>query len=199
MPFVTEALWAAIPHRASDPPLLIVARWPGVGERDPLVEAATEELIELVTMIRNARASAHLPAGAMLETWVSLPPDIGPAFETLRPAIERLARARPLHRVLTPEALDGVTLAGDLRVVAPAGDLEAAIRPSGADAEAEDLERARLEKELGEAEGHLRATLARLANPSFMDKAPPAVVDGAQMRAAELTDQVARLRDRLGR
>ena len=34
MPFVTEALWATLPHRATDPELLIVARWPGVGERD---------------------------------------------------------------------------------------------------------------------------------------------------------------------
>ena len=32
MPFVTEALWASLPHRATDPDLLIVARWPGVGE-----------------------------------------------------------------------------------------------------------------------------------------------------------------------
>ena len=34
MPFITETLWDAIPHRATDPGLLIVARWPGVGERD---------------------------------------------------------------------------------------------------------------------------------------------------------------------
>ena len=40
MPFVTEALWAHLPHRATDPDLLIVARWPGVGERD--LEAETE-------------------------------------------------------------------------------------------------------------------------------------------------------------
>ncbi len=38
MPFVTEALWAALPHRATDPELLIVARWPGVGERDLATE-----------------------------------------------------------------------------------------------------------------------------------------------------------------
>ena len=34
MPFITETLWEALPHRATDPGLLIVARWPGVGERD---------------------------------------------------------------------------------------------------------------------------------------------------------------------
>src|SRR4029079_3671858 len=40
MPFVTEALWAQLPHRATDPDLLIVARWPGGGKRD--LEAETE-------------------------------------------------------------------------------------------------------------------------------------------------------------
>ena len=36
MPFVTEAIWGALPHRAGDPELLIVARWPGVGHGDAL-------------------------------------------------------------------------------------------------------------------------------------------------------------------
>ena len=63
MPFVTEALWAAIPHRASDPDLLIVARWPGVGERDAATEAAVEAILDLIRGIRNARSEAHLEPG----------------------------------------------------------------------------------------------------------------------------------------
>jgi valyl-tRNA synthetase len=38
-----------------------------------------------------------------------------------------------------------------------------------------------------------------LANESFTAKAPPAVVEGARTREAELADQVDRLRDRLAR
>ncbi len=102
MPFVTEALWAALPHRATDPELLIVARWPAVGERDIATERDVAALIDLVTEIRNARATAKLPAGGWLETRVSLPVELGPTFEALRPGIERLARARPLERELTP-------------------------------------------------------------------------------------------------
>ena len=34
MPFITEQLWQALPHRAADPELLIVARWPGATDRD---------------------------------------------------------------------------------------------------------------------------------------------------------------------
>ncbi|MGZ9231103.1 MAG: valine--tRNA ligase, partial [Candidatus Limnocylindrales bacterium] len=34
MPFVTEALWQNLPHRAADPDLLIVAQWPAPRDRD---------------------------------------------------------------------------------------------------------------------------------------------------------------------
>ena len=128
MPFVTEALWAALPHRATDPELLIVARWPGVGERDADAEAEVGALIDLVTEIRNARASAKLPAADWLETLVYVPLELGHTFEALRPAIERLARARPLRRELTPEALEAATTAGDLTIIVAGGELEAAVR-----------------------------------------------------------------------
>ena len=199
MPFETEALWAAIPHRASDPELLIVARWPGVGERDPAIEAEVGSLIAIVTELRNARASAKVPAGAWLETRVYVPQAIGATFEALRPAIERLARARPLHRELTEEALRAASSTHDLTVIAPGSDIQASVRPEASDAVATDLERARLERELAEAEGYLLAARERLSNEAFISKAPPSVVDGARAREAELSDQVARLTERLGR
>ncbi len=199
MPFVTEALWAALPHRESDPAMLIVARWPGVGERDPVAEAELEALIGLVTVLRNARATARLPAADRLETWVYVPIGLGEVFESLRPGIERLARARPLHRVLTPEALHAVVTPGDLAVIVPGGDLEAAIRPAAPDADAAALERSRLERELEEAGTRLVAARDRLSNEAFLAKAPPAVVEGARALETELSEQVERLRDRLGR
>jgi len=199
MPFVTEALWAALPHRATDPDLLIVARWPGVGERDIGTETEVGTLIGLVTEIRNARAQAKLPAADWLETMIYVPPALGPTFEALRPAIERLARSRPLHRELTPEALEAFTHAGDLTVILGGGEIEAAIRPAQAHDDAADLERERLERELADAEQWLAAARDRLANDAFLSRAPSAVVDGARAREAELADQVARLRERSGR
>jgi valyl-tRNA synthetase len=199
MPFVTEALWATVPHRATDPELLIVARWPGAGERDLDAEREVGTLIDLVTEIRNARASAKLPAADWLETLVYVPVGLGPTFEALRPAIERLARARPLRRLLTPEALEAATSPGDLAVIIAGGELEAAVRVGAPDAASADLERDRLERELAEAEGWLAAAQERLSNASFVTRAPAAVVEGARAREAELADQVARLRDRLER
>ncbi|HUP54185.1 MAG TPA: valine--tRNA ligase, partial [Methylomirabilota bacterium] len=197
MPFVTEALWAAIPHRASDPGLLIVARWPAPGDRDLGTEREVGALIELVGDLRNARATAKLPAIDWLATRVYVPTDLGATFEALRPALERLARARPLERELTPESLAASRGPGDLAVVAGGGTIEASIRPAAQDEDATALERARLERELAEAETWLAAARERLANEAFMAKAPPNVVEGARAREAELADQVERLRDRL--
>ena len=162
MPFVTEALWAALPHRASDPDLLIVARWPGVGKADPLAERDVAVLIDLVGEIRNARASAKLPAADWLETLVYVPIELGPTFEALKPAIERLARSRPLHRELTPEALEAAAQPGDLTIIVAGGEIEAAVRPKTTDADADALERERLVRDLAEAEGWLAAARERL-------------------------------------
>ena len=198
MPFVTEAIWGALPHRADDPELLIVARWPRRGaSATPPPRPSVEALLELVRAIRNARAEAGSRAGRLAAASTSLVPEaLGPAFEALRPAVERLARARPLDRHLTREALHAATPDGrpgghrrrdrGRRSAAPT----ATVRAAAAD-------RARLEKELAEAEGCSTAARARLANAAFTSKAPPAVVEGAR-RAAELSDQVARLEARLG-
>ncbi len=196
MPFVTEAIWAALPHRVTDPDLLIVARWPGVGERDLEAEASVGAVIDLVSEIRNARSTAKLPAADWLLTLVVVPIDLGPTFEMLRPAVERLARARPLLRELTPESLAGVTMPGDLVVLVRGGQLEAAVRPGTLDAGADTLERDRLRRELEEAEGWLAAARARLADEAFVTRAPASVVEGARAREAELAEQVERLRQR---
>jgi valyl-tRNA synthetase len=92
MPFVTEELWAALPHRPTDPGLLIVARWPGVGERDEIVETQVGALIELVRGIRNARSEARIEPGLWLRVDVAMGQALGHAFEALRPALARLAR-----------------------------------------------------------------------------------------------------------
>ena len=201
MPFVTEALWAALPHRANDPELLIVARWPAVGTRDEVAESNVEALIELVRGIRNARAEAKIEPAQWLPVEVAVPPALGATFEELRPAIERLARARPLERQLSREALAAVAGTTDLAVIA--GEVEAFVRmtQSGPDADgnATALERSRLERELIEAEDWLAAARDRLMNESFLSRAPTAVVEAARAREAELADQVARLRDRLER
>ena len=86
---------------------------------------------------------------------------------------------------------------GALAVIA--GEVEAMIAVAGRDGASAHAgaDRVRLERELAEAEGYLAAARERLANDAFTAKAPPAVIEGARAREAELADQVERLRSRL--
>jgi valyl-tRNA synthetase len=95
--------------------------------------------------------------------------------------------------LLAEAAMDGLAIV--------AGDLEAVIRQpaDGAATGSGAADRARLEKELADAERFLDAARARLADEAFTSKAPPKIVDGARAREAELADTVTRLRARLGR
>ncbi len=196
MPFVTEQIWEALPHAATDPELLIVADWPAARARDEAAEREVQAVIDLVQRLRNARAEGRIEPGTWLPVDVVVPDGLRSAFESLAPAIERLARARPLRIVpsfevlMAEAAMDGLAIVG--------GDLEAVIRRQPDDAGG-DAERTRLEKELADAERFLDAARARLADAAFTGKAPPAIVDGARTREAELADTVSRLRARLGR
>ena len=198
MPFVTETIWERLPHGPEDPRLLIVADWPTAAPEaaDAAAELEVAALIDLVRAVRNARTEARIEPAAWLPVDVYVPESLGPTFEALRPAIERLARAKPLGRELGRESVRrGV--AGGLAVIV--GEIEAIVRPAARDEAQDERDRARLERELAEAGGLLAAARARLASEAFLSKAPPAVVDGAKARAAELAELVGRLAERLGR
>jgi valyl-tRNA synthetase len=197
MPFITEAIWERLPHQAGDPELLIVADWPAVSAQaqDRAAEAEVAALIDLVRAVRNARAEARIGPAAWLPVDVFVPDALGATFVALKPAIERLARAKPLERSASIASIRQ-KVEGGLSVIA--GDIEAVVRPAAKDEAQEERDRARLERELDEAQGLLAAARARLANEAFTSKAPPAVVEGARARAAELEELVARLAERLG-
>jgi valyl-tRNA synthetase len=91
--------------------------------------------------------------------------------------------------------LEATRANGGLTVIV--GDSEAVVEPASEDAAHAGLERARLERELAEAEGLLANARARLLNPAFVERAPAAVVDGARTREAELSELVDRFRERL--
>jgi valyl-tRNA synthetase len=198
MPFITESIWGRLPHAPDDPELLIVAAWPdadaatGGSAAEPGVldaAGAVEDLLALIRAIRAARADAGIEAASWLEARLVLPdPAVRAAYEALADAFARLARVRVAE--VLPETLPAGS-AGALTVLA--GAMEARLDRGDADLE---RERARLQRELEEARGLLRAAETRLANDAFVSRAPMAVVDAARARAAELAELVARLEER---
>jgi len=184
MPFVTEALWAALPHAAHDPELLVVASWPVPRDRDPRAEDLVDELIRLVERARTARAEAGIAPALRLDA------DVTGIEPSLLVHFDRLARTRTVTGGFTA---DGV-------IVAATGKAQAVISVDQAATtagEIADRDRARIEKERVQARASLEATRARLADATFLDRAPAAIVEGARAREAELAERVRRLEETL--
>jgi valyl-tRNA synthetase len=191
MPHITEEMWSRLPHAATDGELLIVAGWPAPTDApssaDPAIAAAVESLIELIGDIRAARAESGIAAGATLDARIWLADEqLRVAFAGLRPAIGRLARIEAVLVGDRTELEAGAAM--ELAVVSAAGD--ARLARSGADVE---RERERLARELERARGQLAQADKLLADTNFTRRAPPAVVQQARARAAELRQRVARL------
>ena len=112
MPFVTEALWAALPHRADGPGAADRRALARGGGARPRRRARGRDAHRARRRDPQRARRGEAPGRATgCETLVYVPVELGPTFEALRPAIERLARARPLHRELTPEALEAAAAA----------------------------------------------------------------------------------------
>ncbi|MEO6351120.1 MAG: valine--tRNA ligase [Candidatus Limnocylindrales bacterium] len=196
MPFVTQEIWDRLPHLASDPELLIVARWPSTSDTDVVADTdvaqGVAQLIEIVTAIRGARAESGIAAGDWLNARLWLPD--GPAraaYPELAEAIDRLARVKATL-VDNREALDPAGTGASLAVISVIG--EARLERSDADRE---LEQARLRKEFEAARAALASTAARLADDSFVARAPQNVVEQTRRRAQELGEQIAALAARM--
>jgi valyl-tRNA synthetase len=158
---------------------------------DRQLAAGTATLIDLVTAMRGARAESGIAAAEWLPAriWLSDAAALA-AYQSLEPALGRLARVQP--QLVTERAELGAGEAEGLAVVAAAG--EARLVRSAADRE---RERQRLAKELLALETQLVGVENRLADAAFVSKAPPPVVETTRRRAAELRDQVSTLNQRM--
>jgi valyl-tRNA synthetase len=178
IPFVTEELWSVL----GDGSLLATAPWP----KPPAMEGPDNigELQELVTGLRRFNSEHQLgrkPIGLFLDD------PGGIADDWWLGQLVSLGGAEILGTQPPPE------LAGHTRI--DAGRIAAFIPLAGVvDV---DAERPRLEKAIADAEGFLATSQQKLANPSFRDRAPAAVVAKEEAKVAEHSAAIDRLRRQL--
>jgi valyl-tRNA synthetase len=180
-PHIAEEIWQQL---GADGDACMIAAWPTLDEArvDPEAEAQFELLREIVRAVRNLRVEA----GVAERDEVTVVLDHAPA--TLAPVTGYIA-ALGRCAAVTLGAPEGQTLA------AVVGAVEVHLPLAGlVDVEAE---RARLGKERAKAAADLEVQHRKLANESFVGKAPEAVVAQVRARAAELAETLARLDERL--
>jgi valyl-tRNA synthetase len=185
IPFVTEELWTALTGGDS----VVTAPWPGQrlageptpGRRDPAAEREIEALMRLVTEVRRFRSDQGLRPGQPVPaalTGIAATP-----LAAHEGSIRALLRLSPPGEGFAPTAslaAEGVTVELDT-----AGAIDVA------------AERRRMEKDLAAARTEAEQAQRKLANESFVARAPEEVVAKTRSRLAAAQADIERLSGRL--
>jgi valyl-tRNA synthetase len=183
-PFITEELWHQLGYGGAESFLLRDARLEStsqlvtaLGEHGVVVDlrasAASRTLQLSASKYRADKAAAGLAGARFAVLHYEVNPDFAGFFTAARAVqyarifeTEKFEPGTPAHAVVS------VTSAATFYLPRPSVDRGA--------------ERARLLKELETLAKHIAGTETRLANPAFVSKAPPNVLEGARRQLAEL-------------
>ncbi len=178
MPFITEEIWEKTTGRRGT---LIASPFP-TGEGIPVdadSEKTVEAVREIVTRVRNFRTERGAAPNAPVSLWIA--PDspdreLAASLEPVSGLLRHLARLEDL-RFEAPPA-DPAAATRDV-VAGVAVGLRVAVAASTEAGEKMDRELAALDEEIP-------GLRAKLNNPAYVEKAPPAVVEKTRRRLLEL-------------
>ena len=195
VPYVTEEVWQALPHRGE---ALIGQDWPALEAYvDKSAVSTFENLQSIVTRIRNARAEYSVePAKRIPAVIVATDAEANAAYSAELNLIATLARldaeqtsvasAPPTEVASAPENFVQIIVNESLEVYLPLAGLADPVK-----------EIARLTKQETKMQKEIDGLAGRVNSPSFVDKAPPAVVEKAQKELSELQEQLTVVRSRI--
>ena len=186
IPFITEELWQHVaPLAGKSGDSICVAPWPvsQPEKMDPAAEGWMGEFKALTEAVRNLRGEMGLAPGERVPLHVAG----SPRFEAFVPYLKTLAR---LSEVRVDEALPEVdapvAVVGETRLLL---HVEVDV----------DQERERLSREIERLEGEVRKCAGKLANASFVERAPAAVVQQERDRLAAFEATLAKLQPQLAK
>jgi valyl-tRNA synthetase len=216
MPFVTEALWQALPAPPLSPPQagrtkggtpptggarsLMLARWPEADEALFAAEAEAQMglMMDLVRGFRNLRAEYDVTPGKRIPAAIATGAAAGAAAEWLdaqRAVLCSLAKLDAdqltIQPAIEPPDQSAIVVVGDVVGYLPLAALVDVGRAASADAERE-----RLAKELDDIEGRIARSESLLAG-DFAQKAPEHIVQRERDKLADLQAEQAKLKERL--
>ena len=188
MPYITEEIFQAIPHEGE---ALIVAPYPkyDAALSFPEDEAGFELIMDAVKAVRSRRAEMNVPPSK--RPTLIITSDRPEVFEAGRTYLSKLAYAGEVEiSAEAPADTEGMVsvVTGSAKMFMPMAEL--------VDIE---KERARLEKELEKARAQLEAQKKKLANESFVSRAPEAVVNAERERAEKAKALIANLEESLAK
>ncbi len=178
MPFITEELWQNIAERKEGESIM-VAPLAAFAAPDEQLLADIENLKQVVSNVRNIRASKNIPLKEVLT--VNTTAETAPAIRTL---IEKLGSCEVAVGNVEKSAGAASFIVGTTEYSVP---LDKFIN-------VED-ELKKLEADLQHQEGFLRGVMAKLGNERFVQNAKPEVVELERKKKSDAEARIAAIRD----
>ncbi|AVL00272.1 valine--tRNA ligase [Pediococcus inopinatus] len=188
MPFVTEELWQAMPHKGKS---IVTAAYPTVHEEMSNAKAEDDmgHLIDLIKAVRNIRADANAPMSSSVDLLVKTDnANLKALFENNQDYIERFCHPAKFEvgANLDIPKLAMSAVITDAEVYIPLAELV-------------DLkeEAARLQKEVEKYMNEVNRSVKKLSNERFVANAPDDVVESERQKQADYQSKLAATQERL--
>ena len=178
MPFITEELWQNITARKEGESIM-VAPLGTFGEADESLLAEIENLKQVVSNVRNIRASKNIPLKEVLSVHTT-----AETTDAIRALVEKLSSCEVCCGDMAKSAGAASFIIGTTEYCVP---LDKFIN-------VED-ELKKLEADLQHQEGFLRGVMAKLGNERFVQNAKPEVVELERKKKADAEARIATLRE----
>ena len=197
MPFISEELWQSLCDRNGQS--LVRAAFPTMNEHyiNQTVENELNFVIKLIEAVRNIRGELNVAPSKQIEVHVHLHGEFGEKLainanyvQGLLNYIDRLCRAKTIptwaretEKYEHPKASASAVVDGTEIYVPLVGIIDL------------DAERKRLEKEIARLQGLIDGIGKKLANASFVERAPKDVVEKEREKQRTMTMNIEKLRE----
>lgn len=194
IPFITEEIWRKVkPLAGVAGDTIMLAPYPtaDAGLLDPAAETEMGWVMQFILGVRRIKGEMNIAPGKPLPVLLQNTDHQDLArLAANRNYLDALARISSIQ-VLTPDAQapeSAIALVDEMKILIPmAGLID------------QEAELKRLDKEIGKLEVDRERTRNKLANPNFVDKAPPAVVAKERDKITEQEAVLAKLQEQTGK
>jgi valyl-tRNA synthetase len=186
-PFITEELWQKVAPLAGKKGATIMLQPYPKSQPEKIDEAAERDMAvlkEWTVAARNLRSEAKIPPGEKLPLYTTAAPPVADVEGTLA-AVQSLARLSEIKQAQAlPDSTAPVAVVGEARIM-----LYKEVDPA--------LEAERISKEVARVNGEIAKAKAQLANPSFVERAPPQVVEEVRKRLSNHQQELLKHQEQL--
>jgi valyl-tRNA synthetase len=186
-PFITEELWQKVAPLAGKKGATIMLQPYPKSQPEKIDEGAERDmavLMEWTVAARNLRSEAKIPPGEKLPLYTTSAPPARDA-DVVLVSTQALARLSEIRQVaVLPDSTAPVAVVGDARIM-----LYKEVDPA--------LEGERISKEIARKSDEIARFRAKLANASFVERAPANVVEQERKRLSDSEETLSKLQEQL--